>query len=52
MIYHIIKEQRTYIELGADFFDRLNEQHILKRLTSRIQALGYKVDLEKLTVAA
>lgn len=52
MAYHIIKEQCTYKELGADYFDRLNEQHILKRLTSRIQALGYKVDLEKVPVAA
>lgn len=52
MAYHIIKEQRTYKELGADYFDRLNEQHILKRLTSRIQALGYKVDLEKVPLAA
>lgn len=52
MVYHILKEQCTYKELGADYFDRLNEQHILRRLTSRIQALGYKVDLEKVQVAA
>lgn len=52
MAYHIIKEQCTYRELGADYFDRLNEAHLIKRLTSRIQALGYKVDLEKLPVAA
>lgn len=52
MAYHIIKEQCTYKELGADYFDRLNEEHIIKRLTSRIQALGYKVDLEKLPAAA
>lgn len=50
--YHIIKEQCVYIELGAEFFDRLNEQHLLNRLTKRIAALGYKVDIEKLPLAA
>jgi transposase len=50
--YHIIKEQLIYKELGADFFDRLNEQHLINRLTSRINALGYKVDIEKLPMAA
>jgi transposase len=50
--YHIIKEQLVYKELGAEFFDRLNEQHLLNRLTKRIAALGYKVDIEKLPLAA
>jgi hypothetical protein len=36
----------------ADFFDRLNEQHLINRLTKRIKALGYKVDIEKLPLAA
>lgn len=52
MAYHIIKEQCTYKELGADYFDRLNEQHLIKRLTARFAALGYEVDLKKLPVAA
>jgi transposase len=51
MAYHIIKEQCTYQELGGDYFDRLNELHLIKRLTSRIQALGYKVNLDKVSVA-
>jgi len=52
MAYHIIKEQCTYRELGADYFDRLNEVHIIRRLTSRIQALGYHVSIERLPIAA
>ena len=52
MVYHIIKEQRTYKELGADYFDRLNEQHLVRRLTSRIKALGYEVEVNKLPIAA
>jgi len=51
MAYHIIKEQCTYKELGGDFFDRINEEHIVKRLAARIHALGYKVDLTKLPLA-
>jgi hypothetical protein len=50
--YHIIKDQLVYKELGADFFDRLNEQHLLNRLTKRIAALGYKIDIQKLPMAA
>ena len=45
MTYHIIKEQCTYWELGADYFERLNEQAIVKRLTTRIEILGYQVAL-------
>jgi len=47
MAYHIIKEQCTYKEFGADYFDRLNEQYLIKRLTSRIETLGYHVTLKK-----
>jgi transposase len=52
MAYHIIKEQRSYKELGADYFDRLNEHHLVKRLTARIEALGYEVDIKKPATAA
>ena len=50
--YHVIKEQSTYLELGAVYFDRLNEHRLITRLKSRMEALGYKVDLEKLPEAA
>jgi len=52
MAYHIIEEQSTYKELRADYFDRLNEQAIIRRLTSRIGKLGYPVDLTKTAAAA
>jgi transposase len=50
--YHVIKEQSTYIELGATYFDRLHEAHLVARLQRRMEALGYKVALEKLLDAA
>lgn len=47
MAYHIIKEQCVYRELGVNFFDRLNEDRVIKRLASRMMALGYYVTVEK-----
>jgi transposase len=52
MLYHIIKEQGTYWELGSDYFERLNEQAIIKRLTARIEILGYQVAITKTEIAA
>lgn len=51
MAYHIVKEQYTYKELGADYFDRLNEQYILKRLTAKLEILGYQVEIKKANAA-
>jgi len=52
MAYHIIKEQSTYQELGADYFERINEEAVIRRLTLRIKKLGYNVELTKMKVAA
>jgi transposase len=52
MAYHIVKERSTYNELGADYFERLNEQRLVKRLASRIAMLGYDIELKKITIAA
>jgi transposase len=51
MAYHIVKERSTYNELGADYFERLNEQRLVKRLVSRISSLGYEVEFKKIAVA-
>jgi hypothetical protein len=50
--YHIIKEQCTYKELGADYLDRLNELHNVRHLGSRIQALGYHMSVKRLSMIA
>ncbi len=44
-IYHIIKNQARYVELGTDYFDKLNPTRVLHRLTRRIQNLGFNVTL-------
>jgi transposase len=50
-IYHILKNQTSYRELGADFFDRRNPASLLRRLSKRIENLGFNVQLSPIPVA-
>ena len=45
--YHILKDGTAYDDLGADFFDRRNQDALERRLVQRLQALGNKVTIEK-----
>jgi len=51
-IYHIVKNQTGYRELGEDFFDKLNPSRVLNRLTKRIQNLGFQVQVSPIPAAA
>lgn len=51
-IYHVLRDKTRYRDLGADYFDRLNEQAVVKRSVERLTALGYQVNLTKQTPAA
>ena len=44
--FHIIKDRVPYYELGADYFDRRKKDAVLKAALKRIEALGYKVNIE------
>lgn len=44
IIYHVIKEKKPYIELGADYFNKLNEKGIVKRAKKTLESLGYEVN--------
>lgn len=51
--YHLIQKHETYQELGADYFDRRNAEAVAKKLVSRLEHLGYEINLtQKLPVAA
>ena len=39
----MIKNNVSYNELGADFFDKRNKEAIVKRSIRRLEALGYDV---------
>ena len=44
-IFHMLKRETAYQELGAHFFDTHNPLRTLTRLTKRIENLGYQVSI-------
>ncbi len=47
--YFMIRDGSMYHDLGADYFTERDHQGILRRNKKRIEALGYKVTVEKIT---
>ncbi len=51
--YHLLKDPNSfYQDLGSHYFDQRNQQATARRLVRRLEALGNKVTLEQLSVAA
>jgi transposase len=46
IIYQLLKNQSTYRDLGADYFDRLDTDRLTRNLVRRLERLGLKVTLE------
>ncbi|MDP9193745.1 MAG: IS110 family transposase, partial [Acidobacteriota bacterium] len=44
-IYHMIKENKPYCELGAATFDQRSAESKTKSLVAQLQNLGYAVEL-------
>lgn len=45
IIYHILKHNVEYTDLGPDYFDRLEPERMRRYLVKRLQNLGYDVTL-------
>lgn len=45
VIYHILKTGRPYYELGSDYYQPVKSQRLARRLTRRLERLGYTVTL-------
>lgn len=45
--YHLIERKEPYQELGGDYFDKRNVEATAKRLTKRLERLGYQVSLQQ-----
>jgi hypothetical protein len=45
-IYHILKEQIPYRDLGPEHFDVLHSERTRKLLVERLEAMGYDVTLK------
>jgi transposase len=50
--YYILRDQTCYTDLGPDYFDRLNPEGLRRRLTKRLEGLGFKVTVEPLAEVA
>ncbi len=50
--YHLLREGTVYHERGGDVFDRLNPARTTKRLSQRLERLGYQVILKPRTAVA
>ena len=48
IIYHLLRNESTYQDLGSTYFDERDRQAIQKRLVRRLERLGYQVELQPL----
>jgi transposase len=46
IVYHMIQDGTEYVDLGGDYFDKRNQDHLERRLIKRLEQLGHKVTLE------
>ena len=44
--FHMLSRHEPYHELGGNDFDEHRREHLVDRLTRRIERLGYRVALE------
>ncbi len=49
-IYHILKEGKPYEERGAEHFNSRHDDYLKKQLVSRLERLGYQVDISQPTL--
>jgi transposase len=49
--FHMLSRHEPYCELGPNYFDERRRDHLVDRLTRRIQHLGYRVHLEPVQTA-
>ena len=50
-IYHMLKKQEPYKDLGATYLDERNKPKVVSRMKHRIEQLGYRVTIEPVTVS-
>jgi transposase len=52
IIYHVLRDQSGYRELGPDYFDRLETDRQTRNLVRRLERLGHQVTLQPQEPAA
>lgn len=51
IIYHILKTNKSYYELGTLYFDKLREDKIIRNTKRRMEQLGYEIEIKKKAIA-
>lgn len=46
VIYHVLRNEEDYRDLGGDYFDRLRPEKLTRSLVRRLEQLGHRVVLE------
>ena len=44
-IYHMLRDNKPYQDLGADYLEKQDSEQIQRRAVMRLQQLGYEVSL-------
>ncbi|MEL7568223.1 MAG: transposase [Dehalobacterium sp.] len=52
IVYHMLKANVPYQELGPDFFDQRRKNEIVKKSVKRLEELGYAVSIEQQIMAS
>jgi transposase len=45
-VYHMLRNNRPYRDLGADHFDQRDKRQVANRLLKRLAAMGYEVEIK------
>jgi len=51
-IYFILRDGVVYQELGPEYFDKIDKDHIIRHYKKRLEALGLLVEVSEAPVAA
>jgi hypothetical protein len=46
-MYHILKEEKTYHELGSTYFEEREHDAVKRRALRSLERLGYEVSLQE-----
>ncbi|HBQ86738.1 MAG TPA: IS110 family transposase, partial [Syntrophomonas sp.] len=47
IVYHMLKANTPYKELGPDFFEQRRKNEIVKKSVKRLEAFGYTVTIDQ-----
>ncbi|HLJ90293.1 MAG TPA: IS110 family transposase [Candidatus Angelobacter sp.] len=46
VIYHLLKEETEYQDLGANFLEQIRSEHLVRFHVKRLEQLGFKVEVQ------